>query len=404
VLSTSFEFVCNVRLASGIGRRHAVGGDLAGLGVNRTLIVASERFCGTAHFEDIITGLKDHSAVVGVWSDVKPQSSLDAVEGLAAQLQDTNAEGVIVVGGGSAICLTKFAVAVACENKPPRSLVWGYNGATRELTLPKLAAPKLPIIAMPTTSGSAAETNKYGAVRDHVTGRRIGVRDAKLVPKVAILDPELTESMDEELTAGSGANALAHCIETLYSVDANPAASAVALDAARLIIAHLPRCVADPGNLEARSMMQLATALSGIALDNAMIGVHHAFCHALACGRGMPHGTANYIMLPHALRYNAEGSDKARAALIEFGLATDLLSAEEHRSLPSVEASGMVIDRLELWLKALGAPSRIRDTGYIRHDELTTLAEDVFTDQCIPYNPRRVEDSRELTKVLEAAW
>ena len=148
----------------------------------------------------------------------------------------------------------------------------------------------------------------------------------------------------------------------------------------------------------------MATVFSGIAFDNAKVGIHHGLCHALAARGGLPHGQANYIMLPHALRFNAQGSLAVRQAIVEFGTASGLLEAVPSNAPASSDVSSVVIDRLARWLAALGAPTRIRDVGSIRRDDLRTFAADVFDSHNIPNNPRRIDSADEVLAIFDAAW
>ncbi len=399
-----FHFIASSHLICGAGARRSIGPCLADLGVRRAMVVASARFLSSAQSDIVMKTIRAQSGLAGIWSDIEPQSSRRAVAALAAEIARTGADGVVTIGGGSALCLAKVAVAVAGEGKPLGDLLWSWDRAQGRFTFPRLSAPKLPIVAIPTTSGSAAETNKSAGVRDEHTSRRVGVQDHKLIPRYAILDPELTATMDPVLTAGTGANALAHCIEAMYSVEANPASTWMALSAGREIVRTLGRCVAQPNDLEARRLMQLATAFSGIAFDNAKVGIHHGLCHALAARGGVPHGQANFIMLPHALRFNAEGSPSVRRAIVEFGAAAGLLDATRRGAPSRGEAIVEVIDRLAAWLAGLGAPTRIRDTGVVRHEELAVFAADVFDSHNIPNNPRQIDNAEQLLTIFEAAW
>jgi alcohol dehydrogenase len=396
-----FHFISHSHLVSGVGARRSTGACLDELAVRRTQVVASERFLRSSPGRDVIDSINEKSEITGVWSEIEPQSSSRAVAALAHELQRTAAEGVVVIGGGSAICLAKVAVAVAGEGKPLEELVWSWDREQGRFTFPRLRAPKIPIVALPTTSGSAAEANRSAGVRDERTARRIGVQDQKIIPRFAILDPELAATMDPVLTAGTGANALAHCIEAMYSVQKNPASTWMAVSAARQIVLSLPRCVTDPNDLEARGLMQIATAFSGIAFDNAKVGIHHGLCHALAARGGVPHGQANYIMLPHALRFNASGPLAVRQVIVEFGEATGLV---DHGSSYHEQRPLEVVDRLAEWLTGLGAPTRIRDLGSVRHEDLRTFADDVFDSHNVPNNPRKIQNAGEVLAMYEAAW
>ena len=151
-------------------------------------------------------------------------------------------------------------------------------------------------------------TPTYGLTQHAANGsaRKITVTDVKITPKVVIYDPLLTLNLSPTMTASTGINALAHCIEALYSITRNPLSTAAAISGVHTITSALPRCYAAGNDVEARSEMLKGAYLAGIALSNVTMALHHGLCHVLGGSAGVPHGIANSIILPHAMRFNLE--------------------------------------------------------------------------------------------------
>ena len=159
-------------------------------------------------------------------------------------------------------------------------------------------------------------TPVYGVTR-HSDGssRKVTVTDPRVTPKLTIYDPQLTLKLSPEMTASTGINALAHCVEAVYSITRNPLSTAAALGGARRIASALPQCFARGDDLEARTEMLIGSYLAGAALSNVAMGLHHGLCHVLGGTAGVPHGIANAIMLPHVMRFNVDATASQLAEL-----------------------------------------------------------------------------------------
>jgi maleylacetate reductase len=313
-----------------------------------------------------------------------PESQVAEVLELARQHQ---ADALIGLGGGSAIGIAK-AVSFALDEQP--------TGWPARKPLPS-DQPQVPVIAVPTTYAGSEMTPVYG-VTHHKDGlaRKITVTDPKIAPRLTIYDPLLTLDLPPELTASTGINALAHCLEALYSITRNPLSTAAALSGIRAIIAALPRCYADGHDLAARTTMLQGSYLAATALAHVAMGLHHGVCHVLGGTAGVPHGVANSIILPHALRFNldATASELAQAAET-MGIATagrsPKAAAEE-----AIQHIGRLIGQLQL-------PQHLRETG-IKEDDLPRLAELALQSRAVQNNPRSVKEAAPLLKLLQTAW
>ena len=252
-----------------------------------------------------------------------------------------------------------------------------------------------PHIAIPTTAGTGSEVTKHAVIKDLEAQQKLLFGDFHLYPRVAILDPELTVGMPAAITAGTGLDALTHAFEALHAMQAEPIADALALHAIRLLVANLKKTLDIPGDLTARGQMLLASTMAGIAFDNAQVGLVHAIAHTVGARHHVHHGTANAILLPHVLRFNA---DVAAEAYREGGTAMGVVTAGMEDAA-AVDAVSQAITR---FVAGAGLPTRLRDVGVAEAD-LSAIAEGTLTDGSIVYNPKPVTLATEVMTVLRAA-
>jgi len=189
-------------------------------------------------------------------------------------------------------------------------------------------------------------------------------------------------------TASTGINALAHCVEAVYSPTAAPFVAPVALEAISTSRLALPRCVAAGSDLRARTAMLRASFLAGFSMAHAGMGVHHGLCHSLGGTLGIPHGVANAIVLPHAMRYNA---DAVTPELARIGEAMGARSGGD--------AAAAVFDLID----ALGLPQRLRDVG-LGEDDLAVVAADALASPAVAANPKPIRTREQLLEILRSAW
>jgi maleylacetate reductase len=252
------------------------------------------------------------------------------------------------------------------------------GGSTTGLGKAIALSSTLPILAVPTTYAGSEMTPIYGLSEG---GLKKTGRDARVLPKTVIYDPNLTLSLPAALSAASGMNAIAHCVEALYAVDANPIISLMAEEGIRALAASLPRVVSDGKNLEARGDALYGAWLAGIALGSAGMALHHKLCHVLG-GFGLPHAETHSIVLPHAMKYNSEA---AAAAMQRVA-----------RSLGEKENAPAAVWDLE---NRLGIAMKLKDVGMKEADieRAATIASEA------PYpNPRQVEFGPVLALLRDA--
>ncbi len=277
-------------------------------------------------------------------------------------------DGVIGLGGGSPIGLAK--------------------------ALSHTLEPHLPVIAIPSTYAGSEMTPIFG-ITHQLAGetRKITVKAPHVLPQLVIYDPDITCLLPPHLTAGTGINALAHCFEALYSITRNPLSTAVSLQGIHTIHHALPLCVADGQNLVARCHMLRGAHLAGASLATADMGLHHGLCHTLGGTAGLPHGVANSIMLPHALRFNAD------VVKTQLAPAADLWGISG--SSPEVQTLKLA-DGVFEWIGRLGLPQRLRDVGVLQGD-VRGLVETAVKSSAVQKNPKPATIA-DLETIFHAAW
>jgi alcohol dehydrogenase class IV len=258
--------------------------------------------------------------------------------------------------------------------------------------------PAIPSIAIPTTYAGSEMTPTYGVTQEMSDGstRKITIRDSKVTPKLVIYDPLLTIGVPPTVTASTGINSLAHCIEAIYSVKRNPLSTASALLGIQTISKWLLRCHQHGGDLEARTQMMLGAHLGGACLATAAMGIHHGTCHVLGGTAGVAHGVANSIMLPHAIRFNLDTVAPLIAQAAEaMGISRDGKSDEVMG-----EALAQAVHNL---VGQMGLPQRLRDVG-VAEDLLPKLAENMLKSSAVQQNPKPVTSLDQAMVLLRAAW
>jgi maleylacetate reductase len=300
---------------------------------------------------------------------------------------ENEVDAVIGLGGGSSIGMAK-AVSMALEEK--------RTGRPARAAYPT-DQPLVPVVAIPTTYAGSEMTSIYGVTRhEQGSARKVTITDAKVTPKLTIYDPVLTLNLSPTMTASTGINALAHCIEALYSITRNPLSSAAAISGVHAITSALPRCYADGSDLEARSEMLMGAYLAGTALSNVVMALHHGLCHVLGGTAGVPHGIANAIILPHAMRFNLQVTAQQLApAAAAMGITLEGKSTEA-----AVEEA---VQRIYDLIGHMNLPQRLRDVG-VPEVDLPQLAQTAFQSRAVQNNPRSISGAEQIEAVLRAAW
>jgi maleylacetate reductase len=332
------------RVLFGVGAVGRLGEEVDRLGGRRVLAIAGKRAV-----DGLVERLGDRWAAS--FTDVQQHVPVEAAARAVAAAADAGADCLVAMGGGSA---TGMAKAVALEHPAP-------------------------ILAVPTTYAGSEVTPIYGLTGPD--GKRTG-RDLRVLPRSVVYDPALTTGLPAEVTGPSGMNALAHCVEATYAPGANPVTSLLAEEGARLLQRGLPRAVADPADLAARTDALLGAFMAGSAMAVAGVGIHHQLCHLLGGAYRLPHAGLHAVVLPHVVRFVAPAA-RPQMARLAGALGVD-------------DVAGGI---WELG-RRLGTPASLAELG-LAEAELDRAAEQAVAR--VVQTPRRAGVT-ELRALLGAAW
>jgi alcohol dehydrogenase len=300
--------------------------------------------------------------------------------------KERGCDGLISVGGGSAIDTAKGMAIVMTEGGSIRD----HQGASR------LSRRQTPHIAVPTTAGTGSEVSLYIVVKDQRAHEKMHFMDDRIIPDAAILDPSVTLAMPAQLTAATGMDALTHAIEAYTSINKNPVADGLALQAIRLIARHLPRAVAEANDKVARGQMLIAANIAGMAFNSTGVGLVHAMAHVVGARHGVHHGTANAICLPHVIRFNADELGACYRDVAE-ALGVD---ARDLGDEMAGEAAAQAVAQLSARIKL---PPKLRDVG-VPEGDLEACAEGSLSDGAIVYNGKFAADKELVLGVYRNAY
>lgn len=289
----------------GSGSRKKLGEVGAALG-RRPLIVTGRGPVSRERAADLAGMLTESGLVSTVWPGVEPEPSLDTVSRGLEILREHRADVVIAVGGGSAMDVGKAVGALAHHEETVDHFF--STGAA-------ITGPAVPIIAVPTTSGTGAEVTPNSVLSDPQSLNKASIRGLSLMPRVAIVDPQLTLDLPREQTAFSGLDALVQAIEAYTSTGANVVSDLLAEEATVRIAGHLRQAWEDGADLEAREQMALGSLLAGLALASARLGLVHGLAHPLGALYHLPHGRVCGWLMPPVMRFNLKSAEERYARL-----------------------------------------------------------------------------------------
>jgi alcohol dehydrogenase class IV len=324
------------------------------------------------------------SLVAASFSEIRPHVQVEQVNEILESAVNENVDAIVALGGGSVIGMAK---AVSDRLHEVRT-------GTLAREAHPLESASVPAVVLPTTYAGSEMTSVYG-VTGPVDGvrRKITVSGRNIVPRVVVYDAELTLGMPVELTGTSAMNALSHCFEALYSPKRDPLSTAAALQGIRAIGLALPSAVNGDDELSARASLLDGSFLAGSALAQVQMAIHHGVCHVLGGTAGVPHGVANTIVLPHALRFNRE---VAKAELAEAAIILDLAT----RDGDQLEAADRVIEWVDNLGSELGLPKSLGNYG-VTDGDVSELARIAMDGGPVQANPRPVASQEEMETFLK---
>ena len=377
--TSSFSFPTNV--LSGAGVIDRLRGMLPALGIHRPLVVTDAGLLSTEAYKKLAAALLpgEPDRDWFLHSDVQPNPTEANTRGAAELALAKGCDGVIGLGGGSALDAAKVCRILI---KQPQLKLADYDWEADWSGL-------LPFIAVPTTAGTGSEVGRSGVVTPDGSDSKGMYFHPELLACCVFLDPELTTGLPAGLTAATGLDALTHCIESFTSPAFQPLCDGIALEGIALIVRALPTAIADGADLDARGHMLVAAAMGGVAFQKDL-GATHSLAHPLSAICCVHHGTANAICLPHVMRHNARQKPGVyRRIGIACGL--DVVSCSD------TDADELTVHFVDDFIRRCGMHTSLEEVG-VKEEHIEALSDQAWLDPCHQTNPVPVsrEDLKEL--------
>ena len=368
----------------GAGSRKVIAEEVAKRGYKKALVVTDKdlvKFGVAAQVTDV---LKAAGIPFEMFDEVKPNPTVKNVKNGIAAFKAAGADFIVAIGGGSSMDTSK-AVGIIINNPE-------FADVTSLESVANTKKKSVPVIALPTTAGTAAEVTINYVITDEENVKKMVCVDPNDIPTLAIIDPELMLSMPRGLTAATGMDALTHAIEGLITLGAWEMSDMFEIKAIEMIAKWLPKAVENPSDIEARDGMATAQYIAGMAFSNVGLGLVHGMAHPLGAYYDIPHGVANALLLPFVMEYNKEAA-KAKYRTIAEAMGVDTSAMDDD------QAAQAAVDAVKALAVKVRIPQHLSELG-VPESGLPTLAQAAFNDVCTPGNPRKavVEEILEVYK------
>ena len=401
----AYRMILNETSYFGAGSRKVIAEEVAKRGYKKALIVTDKDLIKFGVADQVIAVLKDANIPYEIFDEVKPNPTVKNVKAGIAAFQAAGADFMIAIGGGSSMDTSK-AIGIIINN-PEFSDVVSLEGVANT------KKKSVPVIALPTTAGTAAEVTINYVITDEENVKKMVCVDPNDIPTLAIIDPELMLSMPRGLTASTGMDALTHAIEGLITLGAWEMSDMFETKAIEMIAKWLPKAVENPSDIEARDGigcrlfvrfasdieardgMATAQYIAGMAFSNVGLGLVHGMAHPLGAYYDIPHGVANALLLPFVMEYNKEAAKaKYRTIAEAMGVDTSSMSDDE-----AADAAVKAVKDLAIRVRI---PQHLSEIG-VPESGLPTLAQAAFNDVCTPGNPRQT-NVEEILAIYKKAF
>ena len=365
----------------GAGSRSVLADEIKKRGFKKIFIVTDKDLLKFGVVEKVTSVLDAAKIEYTIFSNVKQNPTVAQVKEGVVAFSISGADAIVAIGGGSPIDTAKGIGIIS--NNPEFSDVVSLEGVANTKN------KSVPIIALPTTAGTAAEVTINYVITDEENLKKMVCVDPNVIPILSIVDAELMLSLPPSLTAATGMDALTHAIEGYITKGAWEMSDMFELKAIEMIAKHLPVVVKNPSDVVARDGMAVAQYIAGMGFSNVGLGLVHGMAHPLGAYYDIPHGVANALLLPIVMEYNTESSiakyvDIARA----MGIKVDHLSL--------ADAAQAAVDAVKNLAIEVGIPEKLQLLN-VKEEDLERLSQSAFEDVCTPGNPREVQ----LSDILE---
>lgn len=348
------------------------------------VVIVTDDFMQRSGAVDKVSSYIKNCGKIHVFADIIPDPPIELIVKALEYLERKNADLVVALGGGSSIDAAKATI----------------------LMYQKKTGKKIPLYAIPTTSGTGSEVTKFSVITDRQEGKKYPLVSDDLLPEVAILSSDLTLSVPANITANTGFDVITHALEAYISTGANDITDALAEKALELSFKYLPRACKDGMDSEAREKMHTASCLAGMAFNDAGLGVNHGIAHALGAVFHIPHGCANAMMLYHVMMYNAglDGIQKnsgtpsvACSKMAKISRVIGMYSFSDSQGAMSL------LRTIKTMSQELGIPQTLADVGVTeaQYNKFKNhIIDSAVNDACTVFNPRKI-DAAAVAKILK---
>lgn len=368
------RFILNEVSYFGPGARKELPGVVARLGFKKALVVTDKGLIKFGVAKQVTDVMDEAGIAYEIFSEVKPNPTVTNVKDGIEACKKAKADFIVAIGGGSAMDTAK-GIGIVVRN-PEFSDIVSLEGVADTKN------KSLPIIALPTTAGTAAETTINYVIIDETRQAKMVCVDPNDIPCVAIIDAELMYSLPKSLTAATGMDAMTHAIEGLITKAAWELSDMFEIKAIEMIYKYLPIAVEEPTNPVGRDGMAVAQYVAGMAFSNVGLGVDHGMAHPLSALHDIPHGVACAMLLPTVMRFNAPA---AKAKYVDIAKACGVYKD----GMTVDEAADAACEAIADLSRRVGIPEHLTDLG-ITEKDIDALADQAIVDVCTPGNPREV--------------
>lgn len=373
-------------LITGTGSIAQIGEQAKKLNATKVIIVTDKIIRQTGLLSKVTKPFAAAGLLVDIIDDVVPEPPFENLEQMITQIEGKGYDLLVGVGGGSALDITKVLSVMLTNQGDVRNMIGIEN----------IEYPGVPTILVPTTSGTGSEVTYNAIFTDTRDKVKKGIVSPYLLPKVAIVDAELTLTVPPAVTAATGMDALVHAVESYTAIRADELTDGIALQAIKLISSSLRKAVYNGKDLKTRENMAMGSLLAGISLGNAGVGAVHALAYPLGGKFKVPHGVANSLLLPFVMKYNAV------ADLEKFAEVAKAMG-ENVAGLSLRDAADRAVHALAQLSRDVGIPASLKDVG-VTPSDIPALAEEASkVDRLLNNNPRWLT-VKEIQKIYEEAY
>ena len=381
-----FKMPAKVRFGEGIHKQ--LGTILKDeMGFSKVFVATDKGIVATGIIDKVKEGLDKGGIAYEIYDELIPDPTIEVVDEAADVLRQSGADVVLAVGGGSPIDTAKAMCMLQTHEGSVRDYLFGGSKqVTRET---------MPLVCIPTTAGTGSEMTAASVISNNQDKTKVSVTHENLIPRIALIDPELQMGMPPFITATTGMDALTHAIESYVSLNAEPISDAMGIAAIRMISENIRLATADGSNKVARTNMAIASTIAGVAFMNGGLGVVHGIAQTIGAVAHVAHGVANSLLLPYCMERNVVGNlSKFRNIAIAMGENIDGLSERE--------AAQAAVDAVFQLAEDLKVPMKLKDVGVTR-EMFPEIIEGTMEYRLLGVNPCKLKPS-DIEEILENAF